>query len=422
MYRRAAAAVIGAVLLSGSDATALRKGRSRSELEAYSFEQYVQDFSRDYKVGSEEFRRRGSLFEASLAQVGATNARNTKEGRLWKAGVHPFMDWDEAERSALHGYKPAGRRAGRRGTSFLSSSAKVMNRLNATGYEAVAGTSGGMDINSGPDVRDQGNCGSCWAISAAEALEAQLIKNSGSSPRISAQALVDCVPNPQHCGGKGGCDGATGELAYAWVRDHGIPLESDLKYTARTGECHQSAGLWQAGSRVRVSGWDQLPSNRAQPLMQAMVEKGPVVVAVDGNSWFNYESGVFDGCPKDAILGHAVLAKGYAKDEANNKYWLIQNSWGSEWGESGHIRLLRHDDEDSWCGTDNKPKEGIGCDDSPSEVTVCGTCGLLYDPLVPSGVHVESGSGAGVASFVSSSGSDSEDPDALLKRMQQAMA
>mmetsp|Transcript_62081 Transcript_62081/g.160194 ORF Transcript_62081/g.160194 Transcript_62081/m.160194 type:complete len:396 (+) Transcript_62081:82-1269(+) len=389
-YRTVAAAIASAALL-GCDAVSVRRAKSRSELDGASFGKYVRDFGRDFKEDSEEFQHRAQIFEASLAQVAATNARNVKEGRLWKAGVHPFMDWTGDERKALNGYKP--NRGARKGAvSFLNTALRGMAHMNATAYEDVAGTSGGLDINSGPPIRNQGNCGSCWAISAAEAMEAQLLRSgAGTAPRVSAQALVDCVPNPQHCGGAGGCDGATGELAYAWVRDHGIPLENDLPYTGKTQQCPQSAGLWQASSRVRVSGWDQLPSNKAQPLMQALVEKGPVVVSVDGNDWFNYESGIFDNCAKDAMLGHAVLAKGYSKDDAGNKYWLIQNSWGASWGESGHIRLLRHDDEDNWCGTDKKPQEGSGCDGGPSEITVCGTCGLLYEPLVPSDVHIESG-------------------------------
>jgi len=275
-------------------------------------------------------------------------------------------------------------------------------------------------------LRNQGNCGSCWAISAVEAVEAQLQRNGGdSNVRLSAQALVDCVPNPQHCGGSGGCDGATGELAYSFMRDHGIPMEGDLPYTATTQQCPQQlegTGLWQyASSRVRVGTWDQLPSNKVQPLMQALVEKGPVVVAVDANSWFNYDSGIFDGCEKDAILGHAVLAKGYAAD-AGNKYWLIQNSWGANWGESGHIRLIRRDNEDSWCGTDSKPEEGVGCAGGPSKVTVCGTCGLLYDPIVPQDVHIESGEGGhSLVSFDSGRMSSTESQDSLFDSITSDM-
>merc|ERR1719159_559793 len=240
-------------------------------------------------------------------------------------------------------------------------------------------------------IVNQGSCGSCWAISASEALEAQLQKNGHKSNiKVSAQALVDCVPNPQHCGGTGGCDGATGELAYDFVRDHGIPLESDLEYTAQTGKCHHPEGLYPAAQRVRVDGFHALPSNKYAPLMNALVQEGPAVVSVDGNTWFDYDSGVFDGCEKDAVLGHAVLLVGYGSD-AGKPYWRIQNSWGADWGENGYIRSTRHVDEEMWCGTDNKPQEGSGCDGGPSEITVCGMCGILYEPLVPQGVRIDNG-------------------------------
>jgi hypothetical protein len=124
--------------------------------------------------------------------------------------------------------------------------------------------------------------------------------------------------------------------------------------------------------------------------MQSLLNYGATVVAVDAKKWFHYESGIFDSCSKDAELGHAVLAVGYAEN-----YWKIQNSWGANWGEDGHIRLAKHQDEDSWCGQDRNPKEGEGCDGGPSEITVCGTCGILYDPIVPEGVRIEEGSSKG---------------------------
>ena len=125
--------------------------------------------------------------------------------------------------------------------------------------------------------------------------------------------------------------------------------------------------------------------------MQSLVQNGPTVVAVDANDWFDYDNGVFNGCSKDADLGHAVLAKGYG-EENGNKYWTIQNSWGADWGEHGHIRLKRHETEDPWCGMDKKPSDGEGCDGGPAEVEVCGMCGILYDPVIPNGVHIDGGS------------------------------
>jgi len=378
------------------DAAVLRFSTSavKNLEESYTFAQYIQNFGRGYTVGGEEYTQRQALFEMELAEVQTINARNAREGRLWKAGIHPFMDWTQQERKVLNGYKPS-RAKGRNPSGLIQSGMHAFGRLNATrdaADDVEVMISGGLSLEAGPQLRNQGNCGSCWAISAVEAVEAQLQRAGHSDVSVSPQALVDCVPNPKHCGGSGGCDGATGELAYAFMRDYGIPLEDKLPYTAKTEQCPENplSGAYPASTRVRVGTWDALPSNQAKPLMQALVSQGPVVVAVDGNSWFNYESGIFDGCDKDATLGHAVLAKGFGQDSGHD-YWLIQNSWGRSWGEQGHIRLLKHADEDKWCGTDRSPKEGVGCDGGPPEVTVCGTCGILYDSLVPQDVRLETG-------------------------------
>lgn len=365
------------LVLAGRIAALTMKLHDSEALSCYSFAQFVRDFGRDYTSGTEEFEHRASLFKSSLAAV---QKQNAKQGS-WTAGVGKFMDWTPEEFSMLQGYKPS--RAGKRAShAFLETGgARLRGRtqMNSTHH-------GGMSKRDGPAIRDQGMCGSCWAISAAEALEAQLIR-AGAPQSVSAQALVDCVENPQHCGGSGGCQGATGELAYSYVVEHGIPTESEFPYRGRSHHCPSS--LVSSQARIRISGFEVLtPNNQAAPLAEALTEKGPVVVSVDGSPWQTYANGVFDGCDKDAILSHAVLAKGFGIEDGR-KYWLIQNSWGADWGESGHIRLLRHDDNDAWCGTDTKPQEGSGCDGGPPEITVCGMCGILYESVVPSGVYLE---------------------------------
>jgi len=372
-----------ATFLVGSQASVLH-----ATLRTYSFEQYVSDFGREYAAGSQEYTSRAANFQVSLDRVNSINAKNAREGRAWWAGVHPFMDWSAAERSSLNGYKPSRTNGGSMRMAALQTNVGAVASYNASWAHAGASASW-----EGVALRQQGNCGSCWAISAVEAVEARLPARN----RLSAQALVDCVPNPQHCGGKGGCDGATGELAYSFVRDHGLPLEDDYSYTAETGACPMNplVGAFPAPKRAKISGWTALPSNKAEPLMQALYNSGPVVVAVDANEWFDYDAGVFDNCKKDADLGHAVLAKGYG-GEGKGMYWRIQNSWGANWGEQGHIRMLRRDaaEEEAHCGVDRKPQDGLGCDGGPKEITVCGQCGILYDPIFPTGVTLEDSSAA----------------------------
>jgi cathepsin L len=387
-----------AALSSCSDALRMKPKNPRHNLSDYTFEMFAAEFAREVHPGTTEHELRSQTFEISLAQI---RAHNSNPHRLWTAGIHKFMDWSPAERRAMNGYKPV--RNHRASMAALQTDAHFGSRLNSSMEESYQA--------QGPPIRNQGNCGSCWAISAAEAVEAQLMQTGHSNTKISAQALVDCVPNPRHCGGTGGCDGATGELAYSFMKDYGIPLDSDLGYDAKTESCPIGLnGPWPASQRVRVSGWNHIsPNNKAAPLMQSIVNNGPTVVAVDANNWFDYESGIFDGCDKDAELGHAVLAVGYGQDQGK-KYWTIQNSWGAEWGENGFIRILKHEDEDSWCGQDKKPQEGEGCDGGPAEVTVCGTCGILYDPLVPEGARIDSDSRLELPAAVSSAKPDETAP------------
>merc|ERR1719217_1841446 len=89
--------------------------------------------------------------------------------------------------------------------------------------------------------KDQGACGSCWAVAATSALEALMDIKYNKSVPLSMQQLVSCTPNPKHCGGSGGCDGATAELALDWLSAHeGMVVEEQYQYTSKwgmTGTC-----------------------------------------------------------------------------------------------------------------------------------------------------------------------------------------
>lgn len=350
--------------------------------EAYTFEEFARAFGRAYQAGSDEHVRRAHTFRDSMLQI---HAKNSRSPRSWTAGVHPFMDWTGAERAQLHGYKPSGARRVAKPTML----AVLQARAVASSRHRIYGGAGDSFENEAPPVRSQGACGSCWALASVEAVEARLLKRG--RVQLSPQALLDCVQNPMHCGGRGGCDGATPQLAFEFMRDSGLPLEANFPYSQdAAGKCpiKPYPSSW---ARATLTGWRSLPSNLAQPLMEALVEDGPVVVSVYAHDWYSYRSGIFDDCPKDSVPSHSVLATGYGVLDMSSgthssllKYWLLQNSWGSAWGERGYMRLIRHDDEDGWCGIDSQPQMGSACDDDPHQnVTVCGSCGILYDAVIP---------------------------------------
>merc|ERR1719379_514523 len=266
------------------------------------------------------------------------------------------------------------------------------------------------------NVFDQGACGSCWASATAVMLRAHT-DIYHTHRNLSVQQLVSCVPNPEQCGGSGGCNGSTGELALDYVYHNGLGNDAEFPYEDRDKPCpaHMLARnsypapqpnslsllaapgeLAQAGSaeafaspamQFGMVGWSRLPVNKLQPLYHALYREGPVAVSiVAGYAWNAYISGIMNNCTQqDMVVNHLVVLFGYGEDEnVGAKYWHIQNSWGSNWGEAGKIRMIRQDDhkEQSFCGWDHDPKVGTGCEGGPEKVYVCGSCGILYDNVV----------------------------------------
>jgi cathepsin L len=287
-----------------------------------------------------------------------------------------FSDFTPEELRARLGYKRVGGRW-EQPSAEVASSFLQLQQSHQAGATHASQLASSVDwrpnLNSTKPVHQQGECGSCWAHAAVGALEAHLELAGTPVKNLSFQQLVDCAPNPKHCGGTGGCHGATTELAFEYARTHGIAHADSYK-----GKCDVIPS-----SMVRLRRFVRLPENKALPLMHAIATKGPVTVSVDATSWFSYSKGVFSGCDINATVGHAVLTVGYGKDaESGKDYWLIKNSWGPTWGEQGYIRLHRHGDGE-YCGIDKKPKEGVYCDGSPPEVRVCGMCGVTSDSAYP---------------------------------------
>jgi len=297
--------------------------------------------------------------------------------------INRYSDYTDAELRAMLGYK----RVGGRWSGGQSSAAGSSSFIQEHEYELETDEKLASEVDWRQDlqktstwVRNQGACGSCWAVAATGALEMHAEKMLGSVKRLSHQQLVDCVPNPRHCGGTGGCKGATGELAFEFGRRHGI--SADENYQSKDGKCNTKAPL-----ALKVSRFVRLPENKASYLKHALGTKGPVVVSVDGGKWFSYGGGVFSGCQKDTVVNHAVLAVGYGRDQSSEKsYWTIRNSWGGDWGENGFMRVERHMNDNDYCGVDNKPQEGVFCEGAPASVPVCGMCGITSDSSYPS-VH-----------------------------------
>lgn len=236
-------------------------------------------------------------------------------------------------------------------------------------------------------VKDQGMCGSCWAFASTAVLESHVALSSGLLFDLSVEQMAMCAPNPDSCGGTGGCQGSTAELAYEYAASSkGFFQEFQYPYSSYYGE-NAACTIPASQPVAALDGYVQLPSNNYTALMNAVAKVGPVAITVCANSFFAYHGGVFTGCSKSAMdLNHAVILVGYGEEDGL-KYWTVRNSWSPTWGEKGYIRVLRTDDAESDCQMDETPQDGTACKGEDEPVKACGQCGILYDSAYPTGAR-----------------------------------
>eukprot|EP00413_Alexandrium_margalefii_P002792 CAMPEP_0204522300 /NCGR_PEP_ID=MMETSP0661-20131031/6246_1 /ASSEMBLY_ACC=CAM_ASM_000606 /TAXON_ID=109239 /ORGANISM="Alexandrium margalefi, Strain AMGDE01CS-322" /LENGTH=423 /DNA_ID=CAMNT_0051527955 /DNA_START=56 /DNA_END=1327 /DNA_ORIENTATION=+ len=417
--RSLAASTLLAALLGTSLAEQLHGGREGGAADAVdAFDAYVREHSRPYTRDSTEYRERLALFTLRSSQV---EAQNAIPGRLWTAGINALSDRTEAELARLRGWR-GGAAPSRPGMLQSASSSRAF--LGKRGERRSPLPREHMHWTRLPAARsfDQGGCGSCWAMATSKVLQLHAeIYNPNASRTFSPQELVSCVPNPHQCGGQGGCDGSTVELALDWALNKGLAEEGETPYQGADLRCKKQVskadGLMQLsgnfedltgvgvhaalpdapGTAFGMYGWERLQENGYDALLRALTERGPVGVSAVANSWSSYSGGVFDGCKDSWVIDHAVVLLGYGQDEKTGAlFYLIQNSWGSFWGEGGRIRILRRADDEKHCGVDRQPEVGTGCKGGPKEVKVCGGCGILYDNAVPHFRSLGSSSSASV--------------------------
>ena len=200
-------------------------------------------------------------------------------------------------------------------------------------------------------VKNQGQCGSCWAFSTTGSVEGAWFLKTGELVSLSEQQLVDCSTAE----GNQGCNGGMMDYGFQYIiKNGGICGESAYPYTAQDGTCGNCTVV------AKISSYKDVTPNSDAALMAAVAEQ-PVSVAVeaDGMDWQFYSGGVVtDSCGTN--LDHGVLVVGYGTDSAAGDYWKVKNSWGPDWGESGYIRI------------------GRGSKFDPN-----GECGILMDPSYP---------------------------------------
>jgi cathepsin L len=332
--------------------------------ETYSFPDYVRDFGKTYE-SAHDYLMREDFFHENMRLILEHNNRQTT---TMESGGHVLgvNGWTDTRADELPmGYDKASKQQAQTSTS----SRTALRHLNLEKNELPFTLDDVSDLPDSVDwrakgvvtpVKNQGGCGSCWSFASTAVLESHIALQTGILYELSVQELVSCSENPNHCGGDGGCTGATAEIAYDFVRQHGIVEEWAFGYQDAHGakiECDlhdnndneedqndDALSSFYQGSVATIEGYFTLPSNNYTVVMNTIAKLGPLAVSVACSPWHLYEGGVFYApmnTPKAANVNHLVVLVGYGTDEETQEdYWLIRNSWGPRWGEGGMLGEL----------------------------------------------------------------------------------
>jgi C1A family cysteine protease len=284
------------------------------------FQDWMTKHNKKYATQT-EYQTRLNNFIATSKRIVALNARSKAINSTATFAHNQFSDLTLEEfsvRLGMKGYKPK----------------QVPGVPVAPRAPMAPGSFDWRTKNGITAVKDQAQCGSCWAFSCTESIESVYIIKGGKAGQVplAPQQIVDCDT------GDDGCNGGDLPTCYQYVQSAGgLETERDYPYKGVDGRCNAQSSLEQDP----ITGFNYvIPQGSTDEMAMAsyLAANSPMSIIVDASSWSSYSGGVLtaDQCGQD--LDHAVQAVGYSGLDANG-YWIVRNSWGTSWGENGFIRL-----------------------------------------------------------------------------------
>ncbi|XP_051578667.1 procathepsin L-like [Myxocyprinus asiaticus] len=320
--------VVAAAVLAVASAASL-------SLEDMEFRAWKLKFGKSYSSGKEEAQRKLTwLSNRKLVLV--HNILADQGLKSYRLGMTYFADMDNEEyrQVVFHGC------LGSFNTSKAHGGATFVQQADGI---ALPDSVDWRDKGYVTDVKDQKDCGSCWAFSATGSLEGQTFKKTGKLVSLSEQQLVDCSGDY----GNMGCGGGLMDQAFQYIEaNKGLDTEDSYPYEAQDGQCRFNPSTVGA----TCTGYVDINTGDESALQKAVATVGPISIGIDaGHSSFQlYESGIYNepDC-SSTDLDHGVLAVGYGT-EGGDDYWLVKNSWGLDWGDKGYIKMSRN--KSNQCG------------------------------------------------------------------------
>jgi len=299
---------------------------------AYTEKQYQEIFTNwmhQYKKSyqHDEFHVRYQTFKSNLDFVTTFNADPSHK---FQVGINKFADLSNKEFSSIYlGFKQPAKLEG-----------PIYKPKN---IKALPPTWDWRQKGAVTPIKNQGQCGSCWSFSTTGSTEGCHFISKNTLVALSEQNLMDC----SYSQGDQSCEGGlmTDAMNYI-ISNGGIDTEASYPYQ---GVDESSCNYTVANLGATLSSYSNIPSGSEADL-QTSVYQGPVSVAIDASqtSFQLYQSGVYsDPNCSSQQLDHGVLAIGWGTD-TGQAYWLVKNSWGTDWGMSGYIEMARNDN--NMCG------------------------------------------------------------------------
>jgi len=273
------------------------------------YEAYLQFWNKT--VSADEKLTRFNHFLKSAAIITQLSA-NSDSARF---GFTQFADMSRSEfKRKMTGYRP--------GKSSIVTPVEKRTTLEVSQMSAIDWVAAGKTT----PVKNQEQCGSCWAFSATETVESANLLAGRSVPALSPQEIVDCDS------GEAGCNGGDPRQALEWVKSQGgQDTDSCYPYTAQNGACYSS----RCSPALNVNSIYGVAGN--EPAIYSALRSAPLSICADAEPWQYYTGGILKASQCGTSIDHAIQLTGYSPNSGG--YWIVRNSWGASWGENGFIYL-----------------------------------------------------------------------------------
>jgi len=302
------------------------------------FEEFKRLHNKTYSNDTVEHFDRKNNFRQNLRYIHSKNRANVG----YTLAVNHLADYSNTELKSMCGYRKLSEEEHNGGEPFP---------YNKTDFQKLPSEIDWRIAGAVTAVKDQSICGSCWSFGTTGAVEGAYFMKHGERKSFSEQALVDCSWGF----GNNGCDGGEDFRAYSWIEKHGLPTEEEYgPYLSQDGYCH-IANI-SNNDLTKISGFVNVTSNDEEALKIALVNEGPISIAIYASlkTFAFYSNGVYydKDCRNGLMeLNHAVLLVGYGTLNGH-PYWLVKNSWSTHWGNAGYILISRKDNN---CGVLTSP-------------------------------------------------------------------